>query len=166
MKKLIVMILASLFLFIGCVTPRQQLKITEGELLRTGKTRVEVMDALVRLLTEEGYVVDNINEKYGIISCQPYDILTGQLWKKIGVPGGGGLLAFSASKHTIKFSANVMESGDVRIRTMALEMEEKNIFSPMLGKHTPIVEKVDAFTTERLNKYFVKKLQERLEESK
>lgn len=152
-----------LFLIVSCATPQQQLKATEGEFLKTGKTRTEVIDALVGVLNEEGYVVDNINEKYGIVSCQPYDILTGQLMTKLGEPGGGIVGTNSSLKHTIKFNANVTENGDVRIKATALEMKDDNIITGIIAPDSSRrSESIDVFRTLKLNKYFMEKLQARL----
>jgi len=88
MKRLIAILSIVLFI-IGCATPQQQMRATQGVTLETGKTRAEVMEVLVSILTEEGFAIDNINEKYGIISTKPMIILTGLLMKKLGEPGGG-----------------------------------------------------------------------------
>lgn len=121
------------------------------------------MDALVGLLIEEGYAVDNINEKYGIVSCQPLDILTGQLMTKLGEPGGGFVGTNSALKHSIKFNAHITETGDVRIKATALNVEDDNIFTTMVNyNNSRRSEKVDTFRTIKLNEYYSKKLLERL----
>lgn len=163
MKKAFAL-LVGLFILIGCATPQQQLKATEGELLKTGKPRAEVMDVLVGILTEEGFVVDNINEKYGIVSTQPYDILTGQLMTKLGESGGGFVGTNSALKHTIKFNANIAANGEVRVRAIALNVEDDNVITMMTNpNNSRRSEKIDTFRTLKLNEYYTKKLQEKLQ---
>ena len=103
-KTVIFVLLLAMF---GCATPQQRRQATEGITLETGKDRSAVIEAIVQVLTDEGFIIDNINEKYGLVSCRPNTILTGELMKKLGEPGGGWISTNEHMTHTIEFSAPV-----------------------------------------------------------
>lgn len=151
-----------IFLLMGCATPAQQLKATEGLSFETGKPREIVMDVLVNLFTAEGCVVDNIIEKYGLISCKPYKILTGQLMKKLGEPGSS-LILDNSLIHMIDLSANVTQNGEVRLKAMAFNVQDENMFTMMANpNNSRRSERIDVFRTNKLNEYLMAKIKEKL----
>ncbi|MFH1147460.1 MAG: hypothetical protein V1736_07110 [Pseudomonadota bacterium] len=129
----------------GTINIEERQQAAEGIAFSTGKERGAVMDTIARVMIAEGYILDQSNEKYGIIACKPYFIPTGDLLMKIGEPGG----SFANSigfQSVIEFNAIVSEDGDVRIKTaaflninrnamdMALSVKLNNYYSGIIHK--------------------------------
>jgi hypothetical protein len=85
MKKILI-VLGAMFLA-GCISPQSQMKVNEGVYFETGKSRTEVIDAVVQVFTEEGYDIDNINKEYGLVTTKILAVPTGVVYTKIGDPG-------------------------------------------------------------------------------
>jgi len=162
--KNMILLLLSVFFIIGCATMEQQNEAIEGVVFETGQPRQKVMEALVNILLEEGYDVDNINEKFGIVSAKPYKILTGKLMKKLGEPGGGFVGTNSHLVHTIEFSANITKEGRVRLKALASEEADENIFAMMANPQASRRSlRIDVFRTNKLTEYYKRKLTKRLQ---
>lgn len=153
-----------LLFIVSCATTQQQIQATEGIYFETGKTRDEVMDALVQVLTEEGFAIDIINEKFGIINTKPLTILTGALMTKLGELGGSFVGTNQNITHKIDFTANITKQGRLRIKTTARQVKDENIMDTiMLNKNARRSESIDIIRTNKLNEYYLKKIKERLQ---
>ena len=148
-----------LLVILGCATPQQYRQATEGFGFETGKDRSVVIEAIVQVLTNEGFVIDNINEKYGLINCKPNTILTGELMKKLGEPGGSWISTNAHMVHTIEFSGIVSPQGQVRIKVTASQIKEENIGSVLLMRSNATKSlSIDVYRTIKLNNYFAGKI--------
>lgn len=162
MKKGMAYFLGLLLLF-GCATVEQRQQATEGITFETNKPRDKAIDAIVQILTEEGYSIDTINEKYGIINCKPYKILSGELMKKLGEPGGGFVATNQHLIHYIEFSAVISEQGTIKLKATASSEEAENIFTMMANpQYARRSMALDVFRTEKLQNYFAQKIKERV----
>jgi len=159
-KTVVFVLLLAMF---GCATSQQRRQATEGITLEAGKDRAAVMEAIVQVLTNEGFIIDNINEKYGLVSCKPNTILTGELMKKLGEPGGGWISTNEHMTHTIEFSATVSSQGVVRLKAVAFQVKDENVFSTILqDKSARRSKSIDVFRTTKLNDYFVRRIRSQL----
>lgn len=159
--KIVVFVL--LLVIFGCATPQQHRQATEGVTFETGKDRAAVIESIVQVLTNEGFVIDNINEKYGLVNCKPNTILTGELMKKLGEPGGGWISTNAHLTHTIEFSATVSSQGQVRLKTAAFQVKEENLASTILqSRNARRSKSIDVFRTTKLNDYFAHKIRSQL----
>lgn len=98
MKRLVMLIPLAMVatLFIGCAAAQRAEQQTEmGKEAIVAKSVDEVFPVIVQALMAEGFVPQNINEKYGILVMQPKSMHPGRLMKKIGQPGGGFVSAGS-----------------------------------------------------------------------
>lgn len=161
MKKLVIFLLA--VLLVSCATPQQREQATQGVTFETGKSREAVMDATIQLLTEEGFSIDTINEKYGIVNTKPQIILTGELMKKLGEPGSGFVATNTHLNHTIEFSATISKEGSVHLKSLAYEVKNENIMSTIMADPNARRSRaVDVFRTVKLQEYYIKMIKTKL----
>jgi len=146
-------------ILIGCASSQQIKKATEGVSFETGKDRHVVIEAIIQVLTEEGFTIENINEKYGLISCKPNTILTGELMKKVGEPGGGFVSTNQHLTHTIEFSAVVSQKGLTKLKVVASNVKDENVFSTILQSPNRRRSKaIDVHRTSKLYDFYIKKI--------
>jgi len=147
MKK-ITSLLICLFFF-GCATSQEIKVATEGITFETGMSREAVMDAIIKVTNDEGFAIATISEKYGIITCQPKNMPTGEMLKKTGDSAWGWTSKVSAWVHEVQFSANVSETGVVRLRVV-------------VGMNTPEHKTVDSYRSAKLARYYEQKIRDLL----
>lgn len=162
--------LLGLFLLLGllsCTTMEQRQQATEGITFETNKSRENVIGVIVQVLSEEGFTIDTINEKYGLVNAKPQIMLTGELMKKVGEPGAGFVGTNTHLNHTIEFAATISEQGTVRLKALAYDIEEENFFDVILqNRNAPRSRSVDVSRSLKLNDYYAKRIKERLALSK
>lgn len=117
----------------------------------------------MEVVTNEGFAIDNINEKYGIVTCKPMKILTGELMSKVGEPGGGWISTNNKMFHSIEFSALVNSNGMLKIKTAAYnEKEPENLFGTINQTNTKTTRSFDTFRTLKLQEYYSNEIKRRL----
>jgi len=147
MKK-IGLLLICLFVF-GCATSQEIKVATEGITFETGMSKDTVMDAIIKVTNDEGFAIATISEKYGIITCQPKTMPTGEMLKKTGNSAWGWTSKVPAWVHEVQFSANVSKTGVVRLKVV-------------VGMNTPEHKTVDSYRSAKLVEYFKKKIENNL----
>ncbi len=160
--KLIVWIFA-IFALVSCATPQQAKKATEPASISTGKSKAEVIAIVVDVVVNEGFSIDNINEKYGLVTCKPMQILTGELMTKVGEPGGGWISTNGKMYHSIEFSAMVNSNGILKIKIAAYDEKAPENLAGMIGQtNMKTTRSFDTFRTLKLQKYYLNQIKGRL----
>lgn len=148
---------------ISCATPQQVQKASEPTVIQTNKPKEEVVAVIVEMLNEEGFKIDTINEKYGIITCKPNTMLSGALMKKLGEPGGDWVATNNKLLHTIEFSANVNSQGVIRFKTEVYDEKSPENIAGLIGQtNTKTTRALDTFRTLKLQDYYVNLITTRL----
>ncbi len=143
---------------------------TKSIIYDSGKKSRIIMGPSSKLITDKppepkpfNPETDNINEKYGLVNCKPNPILTGELMKKLGEPGGGWISTNAHLTHTIEFSATVSSQGQVRLKAAAFQVKEENLASMILqARNARRSKSIDVFRTTKLNDYFARKIRSQL----
>lgn len=157
MKKILI-VFGAMFLA-GCISPQSQMKVNEGVYFETGKSRTEVIDAVVQVFTEEGYDIDNINKEYGLVTTKILAVPTGVVYTKIGDPGAS---LMGGSMHKVNVSATVTKTGGLKIKTTATSMYNPNFLATARGGQSEEREEIDIRSSIKLNEYYLQKVKERL----
>jgi hypothetical protein len=146
MKK-IVWVLTCVFL-LSCASGQQPRPTSEGIIFETGKSRKNVMYAIIKVVEDEGFSVDSASEKKGIIVCEPRKMLSGVLTEKTeGRPWNIQTQA-STFNYRILLSANVSPDGVVKLETLVMA--------------TGAAHSLDKDKSEKLAKYYEKKIKKAL----
>ena len=145
--KEIVLALTCVFLF-GCAAGQQPQPTAEGITFETGKSRKAVMNAIIKVVDDDGFSVGSANENQGIIVCKPRKMLDGVLMEKIEGTSWNVQTKASTFNHRIQFSANVSPDGIVKLETLVMA--------------TDAAHSIDSDKSEKLARYYEKKIKETL----
>ena len=146
MKK-IVFALTCALLF-GCAAAQQPEADYEGIVFNTGKSRKAVMDAIIKVVHDDGFTVGAVNENHGTILCKPRPMLNGVLMEKIEGKKWNLQTKTSTFNHQIRFSATVGINGAVNLKTLVSENRE--------------MPTIDCFKSNGLARYYERKILETL----
>lgn len=145
--KEIVLALTCVFLF-GCAAGQQTQPTSEGITFETGKSRKVVMNAIKKVVDNDGFSVGSANEHQGIIVCNPRKMLNGVLTEKIEGTSWNIQSKASTFNHRIQFSANVSPDGIVKLETLVMA--------------TNAAHSIDSDKSKKLARYYEKKIKEAL----
>jgi len=145
--KEIVLALTCVFLF-GCAAGQQRQPTSEGITFETGKSREVVINAIKKVVDNDGFSVGSANEHQGIIVCNPRKMLNGVLTEKIEGTLWNIQSKASTFNHRIQFSANVSPDGIVKLETLVMA--------------TNAAHSIDSDKSEKLARYYEKKIKEAL----
>ena len=146
MKK-IVFALICVFLF-GCAAGQQPQPTPKGITFETGKSRNAVMNAIIKVVDDDGFSVGSANEKQGIIVCKPRKMLDGVLTEKTEGTSWNVQSKASTLNHRIQFSANVSPDGIVKLETLVMS--------------TGATHSIDRDKSEKLARHYEKKIKKAL----
>jgi formylmethanofuran dehydrogenase subunit D len=138
------------------------MEMNKGKHLETGKSRTDAIDALIKVLLEEGYTIDKINEEDGSMTTKTRFIPMGVAYYKIGDP-------ITKSKndgmYKVNVSATVTKTGGLKIKTEAIYyMVCRDLIEKAAsGKQGDAKEQVAARCSNELSEYYLKKVKKRLE---
>ena len=145
--KEIVLALTCVFLF-GCAAGQQRQPTSEGITFETGKSREVVMNAIKKVVDNDGFSVGSANEHQGIIVCNPRKMLNGVLTEKIEGTSWNIQSKASTFNHRIQLSTNVSPDGIVKLETLVMA--------------TNAAHSIDSDKSEKLARYYEKKIKEAL----
>jgi len=143
-----VLALIGLCVFLACATGPQTDMETEEIVFETGSSRRSVMDAIVEVAVDDGYTVESVSDKDGIIIFNPRKMLVGTLSKKITGNDWNIQSRGSTFNHLIQFSARVGKDGVVALKALVM----------VSGLNSP----VDGDKSEKLARYYEKKVMREL----
>jgi len=145
--KEIVLALTCVFLF-GCAAGQQRQPTSEGITFETGKSRKVVMNAIKKVVDNDGFSVGSANEHQGILVCNPRKMLDGVLTEKTEGKSWNMQTKASTLNHRIQFSANVSPDGIVKLKTLVMA--------------TGAAHSIDNDKSEKLARYYEKKIKKAL----
>ena len=106
------------------------------------------MNAIIKVVDDDGFSVGSANENQGIIVCKPRKMLDGVLMEKIEGTSWNVQTKASTFNHRIQFSANVIPDGIVKLETLVMA--------------TDAAHSIDSDKSEKLARYYEKKIKETL----
>lgn len=115
-----ILALIGLSIVMACAAGKQTQVNSHGIVFETGKSRRVVMDAIVQVGTEDGYTVDSVSQKDGLIVFKPRKMLDGILSQKISDKNWDIQTKRSTFNHLIRFSAAVSQKGVVELKTLVM----------------------------------------------
>lgn len=147
MGKMIWTLLA-LALCVACAAGSYPETEGKGIVFETGKSRRAVMDAIIDVAIDDGYIVASTSDADGTIIFNPRQMLDGILSQKTTANDWSMQSKKSTLNHFIQFSARVNKEGIVELKSLVM----------VSGLDSP----VDEDKSEKLARYYEKRIMKEL----